>query len=1139
MNKLRIKTRTQQRPQAIWGTLVPAAINFVSGLITSSQQAKAQKKAIEAQQQLAQQQLDISNQNQLASTLNNYASAESSYKDNDYNLKYRAGGVKRLGSKRISITDGGSAKRIGNNTFLLRGGSHEDINETGQTGIGINVGGNEIEAEGGEVAQRKGNSLRIFSAQPILNGISPAQAVAAGANKNAVFNAQQRFKRINGLKDDGNKAKLGTQDYVNAAKVVGSYLPIVGTLEDAYELYQHPSLEQAGWTALGAASDVLGGRAIVKGLKAARLASKAYKANKNILAARQMINAKNYRNGQILKGTIVPGADNVAQRNIVEPLKKRCGGRVKADLGIHATSTNPIASSFFNSSLANWSRKNRNTNPIASALYESGLFDKSAYRQMQKDIYKFTGLGDDPDNPEKNQAVMTPAFSSSSTRVLSQLAKSPEAEEYVIKQVLGLPSQSMIAAREAESAASAARRNYNIARMQAANAEARFDPLMNQVRYSNGQPIIVNTHGGYGASKAISQAAHNMTKGLNPMAYAKAAPINAGKRAADFARRLGSNLRNGFEKDGSIRPWVWNTLIGAAGADVAAGYGVYKDRQANNKSQPKAQPKAQLDAYDKPISPYIARRDSTTQAQPKSQTKRTTPAAKAKATAAPVQAKAQPKAPVVPAAIARRDTTSKDTARTYVASQYQKNDSTSKASVAKPVAQKLYGLNNNETKTINGQTYVRRGNSVYNITTKVRYDYANGKYTGNHKVYGVGDYSKVGKNFNEAFDAARAAGASQFKYNAGKYNQYTTKKETDAKKEALNRKVGASRVAKRLGGSTIPPVGRRKYVWGDEANPWDKYKTPDYGGAAPWQMSNTYDVTYPYAITDTDLPVVNVTANKTTNTPTKTTSSSTKTTSLNGSVPYYGRQSSFKPAAQDYIGLGIDTLAALGSGMFTRAAYNNMNFDYKLPDYVDESPVAFDTTYHNEAQRANVERNRINSRYDIGNNTSSAQAALNRMQQVDTNALMETNKLLDEKSNKEVELRNQNAANEQAVRARNAAARNQYYQNVAQIKNAAIEAKNNVALAKAQSLSSDLSGLSQAWSNFAGSVENRYNTRQNEAIIAATSKEPNVLSNAIQFGYQFSPEVLAGIYNNTDNEQLKRLALTQLSNSDRRKWGIK
>lgn len=114
---------------------------------------------------------------------------------------------KTLGAKGIYITDGGAAAKIGNNTYLLRGGSHEDVNETGQTGIGINVGGNEVEAEGGEVAQKKNGALRIFSAQPILgNGMSPAQAILRGYNKDKVFNAQQRFKKNNGLKDDGSKA---------------------------------------------------------------------------------------------------------------------------------------------------------------------------------------------------------------------------------------------------------------------------------------------------------------------------------------------------------------------------------------------------------------------------------------------------------------------------------------------------------------------------------------------------------------------------------------------------------------------------------------------------------------------------------------------------------------------------------------------------------------------------------------------------------------------------------------------------------------------------------------------------------------------------------------------------------------------
>ena len=112
----RIRGNACRRPRAFWGALIPAAINFVGGLITSSQQAKAQKRALEEQQRLAQQQLQVSNQNNLATTLNNYASAKNSYSDEDYNLKYRNGGTRRLGSNGITITDGGNAIKIGNNT---------------------------------------------------------------------------------------------------------------------------------------------------------------------------------------------------------------------------------------------------------------------------------------------------------------------------------------------------------------------------------------------------------------------------------------------------------------------------------------------------------------------------------------------------------------------------------------------------------------------------------------------------------------------------------------------------------------------------------------------------------------------------------------------------------------------------------------------------------------------------------------------------------------------------------------------------------------------------------------------------------------------------------------------------------------
>lgn len=142
----------------------------------------------------------------MTTTLNNSQDYQEDYL-RQFRTAARLG--KTLGAKGIYITDGGDATKIGSNTYILRGGSHEDVNETGQTGIGINVGGNEVEAEGGEVAQKKNGALRIFSAQPILgNGMSPAQAILKGYNKDSVFSQQQAFKKRNGLKDDGS-AKYG------------------------------------------------------------------------------------------------------------------------------------------------------------------------------------------------------------------------------------------------------------------------------------------------------------------------------------------------------------------------------------------------------------------------------------------------------------------------------------------------------------------------------------------------------------------------------------------------------------------------------------------------------------------------------------------------------------------------------------------------------------------------------------------------------------------------------------------------------------------------------------------------------------------------------------------------------------------
>lgn len=186
---------------------IGAAIGAATSIAGSLFGNNAKKREMRRQKSIQ----DWQNTTQEAANMTTALNNSQDYQE-DYLRQFRTAARlgKTLGAKGIYITDGGDATKIGNNTYLLRGGSHEDVNETGQTGIGINVGGNEIEAEGGEVAQKKNGALRIFSAQPILgNGMSPAQAIIRGYNKDKVFSQQQAFKKRNGLKDDGSKAQIG------------------------------------------------------------------------------------------------------------------------------------------------------------------------------------------------------------------------------------------------------------------------------------------------------------------------------------------------------------------------------------------------------------------------------------------------------------------------------------------------------------------------------------------------------------------------------------------------------------------------------------------------------------------------------------------------------------------------------------------------------------------------------------------------------------------------------------------------------------------------------------------------------------------------------------------------------------------
>lgn len=109
-----------------------------------------------------------------------------------------------VGGKIPNVVAGGIAQPFGNNFFYMNGRKHSqggiDIGPSDKTGI---------EVEDGEVVETNDNELKVYSAQPIINGVSPAKLVMGGANPNKVFKAQEDFKDRNKINDDGTIKAMG------------------------------------------------------------------------------------------------------------------------------------------------------------------------------------------------------------------------------------------------------------------------------------------------------------------------------------------------------------------------------------------------------------------------------------------------------------------------------------------------------------------------------------------------------------------------------------------------------------------------------------------------------------------------------------------------------------------------------------------------------------------------------------------------------------------------------------------------------------------------------------------------------------------------------------------------------------------
>lgn len=145
-----------------------------------------------------------------------------------------------VGGKIPNVVAGGIAQPLGNNFFYMNGRKHSqggiDIGPSDKTGI---------EVEGGEVVETNGNELKVYSAQPIINGVSPAKLVMGGANPNKVFKAQEDFKDKNRINDDGSKYQNGgikknnynKNDNTTVAKpVIQEYIPATGSTKFIQDL---------------------------------------------------------------------------------------------------------------------------------------------------------------------------------------------------------------------------------------------------------------------------------------------------------------------------------------------------------------------------------------------------------------------------------------------------------------------------------------------------------------------------------------------------------------------------------------------------------------------------------------------------------------------------------------------------------------------------------------------------------------------------------------------------------------------------------------------------------------------------------------------------------------------------------------
>ena len=1312
-----------ERPKAFWGALVGSAMNLIGSAISSKSQARAIRRQIEAQKEAARTQLELANNNNLASTLNSYITATRSYNDEDvYNLKYRLGGNKRLGSNRIYITDGGNATKIGNDTYLLRGGSHEQTNETGQTGIGINVGGNEIEAEGGEVAQKKNGALRIFSAQPILsNGMSPAQAILRGYNKDKVFSQQQAFKKRNHLSDDGGKAKHGTEvpykrihineDGTFTDTLTGkNYNTSATNGEDVVITGKANHWKEAGkkdtssyFDPMGAVNFVTAAGAPILNANPSNIVG-SIRDSKNageFLKHYMMQDTGGFVNTKWAKehpylslgintiGDIGLGYglgktgvglyrlrpsnlrkhifENISPIGYDKPISRIKEAFKSALSGAEADIDNP---SWFNNKSAQdlntynvgitknmfgphalearfdaWRKylglpQKFNTwteSPIVKGAYtdtkgisnlkvlpkgQSVDFINSAGGNVANDIEEFTTRGY---NGQK--------YGVSHIRDTWDLQPWSRLRGNIIEDKVIRPLYNTTIGKANRKLSSSLHKFINkygydneaIQKYLNENGEEALDNLSDVIEYFadtksikgklahklSGLDDIVSNKGYYVINKnsKLSKLTNKLSDKIKNF---EASSLLSGAKPFKIAYDIpwtnevfpNNEMVKGFNMIDNLPTEAYRYKLKNPLLDYKYRFGgrcklrngglTSKDRGSSKHPYPSVSSKdfagggrsypipTKADAVDAlRLAGLHGRSDVKTKVYNKY------PELRPKA-----RIGGSWKAPVYNTNNYRVSNRMRRQIATWEGSDFAgqnrkfKGDAIgAKERELRRIMGRTYNyLNDNQRDSLNSIYYNSRVDTFKNAFGKWFRNLNSAVDRGderafNNSIAGIRQSMTIGENRQGMSGLAkRRAWERNWFGNPIPMDSNETKAILKQQAEARmvqptdNTRVviqpeyievpapvghgvvpvdnpdpnllqgnikdnlinmgnkfrlgqrcgGSTRIRKALGGESRPVKGmRRKLAWGDVTYPyrrnnnfdyWDiidqEQKVNDKGGISPWITSNKYDVKVPYAITKST-PTIPYTSQV---------STPTSGVSENKTIPtYIGNKSGMIIRDADWYGLGADLVSSIGGSILGLGAYKNLDFDYNLPNFVEESPVALNTTYHNEAQKSNVERNRLNSRNSILRNTMSGSTAVGRMQGVDTNALYQLNQLADEKTNKETELMNQNLLNEQQVRARNAAARNQYYNTVASIKNAAIQAKNEAELAKGQILSGTLQGIGNSFQNLINQGRQNYDDTQ-AMLMGVAASDYATPSRLLELGVDVGDDAaLAGIYRSAMN----------------------